>query len=124
MATLCKVHSGKKLIFSFKVSDVKGLKGENRVKENILNNFLKKKETQPDHRLQLPLRAAVMEVITYALGRTESCHSEPQLTPSPSTSSPTRPSRSPPLLSKGFPRGQAEVVYRKELGSARRNQNI
>lgn len=50
--------------------------------------------------------------------------SEPQLTPSSFTSSLKRPSRSPRLLSKGSPGGQAKVAYRKELESARRNQNF
>lgn len=87
-----------------------------RVEENIWKTFKKKMKARPegDHRLQLQQRAAVMEAITRALRRTESWPSEPQLTPSSSSSSPKRPSRSPWLLSKGSPRGQAKVAHRKE----------
>lgn len=41
-----------------------------------------------------------------------------------STLSPKRGSRSPWLLSKGSPRGQTKVTYRKELRIAQRNQNL
>lgn len=52
---------------SFEVSEVKGLKGDNRVEENIWKTFEKMKAwPERDHRLQLLQRAAVMETITHS----------------------------------------------------------
>lgn len=56
-----------KTSFYFQVSEVKGLKRENRVEENICKTFKKKKmkaRWERDHRLKLQQCAAVMEVIT------------------------------------------------------------
>lgn len=62
--------------FEKDLSEVKELKGDNRVEENIWKTFKKKKKkmkAQPerDHRLQLQQCAAVMEAITRTLERTE-----------------------------------------------------
>lgn len=116
--------------FEKDLSEVKELKGDNRVEENIWKTF-KKKKKKNESSARKRSQAAITTVCcsdggdnAHSGANRKAWPSEPQLTPSSFTSSLKRPSRSPRLLSKGSPGGQAKVAYRKELESARRNQNF